>query len=374
MTPSQGSPLEKGKGDHHNTENDNGDTMVLKMPILAGGLLAALLGIGSTAHAQSNVQLYGLVDAWTGVHKPVGGNKREGTVGGGGMTTSYWGLKGQEELSNGVRAVFAMEGFFRPETGQAGRFNGDPMFSRSAYVGLQSDDAGTLTLGRLTTPYFVSTILFNPFGDSYTFSPAVFHTYLGMEGQGVLGDSGWSNAVKYTTPDFNGLTANLIYGFSNEANKSGSNKWGGNALYFNGAFSATLAYQQVKFDNQADDLDNIVAGFRHQRATQLGMAYDFDFAKVFAQFQYVKNTITSGDITMKGGQFGVSVPMGGGKVLASYGHTRSSGASEVKRNSWALGYDYELSKRTDVYAAYYSDKLTDLSRGDTFGVGIRTRF
>ncbi len=74
--------------------------MVLKMPILAGGLLAALLGIGSTAHAQSNVQLYGLVDAWTGVHKPVGGNKREGTVGGGGMTTSYWGLKGQEELSN----------------------------------------------------------------------------------------------------------------------------------------------------------------------------------------------------------------------------------------------------------------------------------
>lgn len=182
MTPNQGSPLEKGQGEHHNTENDNGDTMVLKMPILAGGLLAALLGIGSTAHAQSNVQLYGLVDAWAGIHKPVGGSKREGTVGGGGMTTSYWGLKGQEELSNGVRAVFAMEGFFRPETGQAGRFNGDPMFSRSAYVGLQSDDAGTLTLGRLTTPYFVSTILFNPFGDSYTFSPSVFHTYLGMEG------------------------------------------------------------------------------------------------------------------------------------------------------------------------------------------------
>ena len=54
------------------------------------------------------------LEAWAGVHKPVGGSKREGTTGGGGMTTSYWGLKGQEDLSNGVRALFAMEGFFRP--------------------------------------------------------------------------------------------------------------------------------------------------------------------------------------------------------------------------------------------------------------------
>ncbi len=348
--------------------------MALKTPVLACGLLAATLSMGTTVCAQSSVQLYGLVDAWTGVHKPVGGRERAWTQGGGGMTTSYWGLKGQEDLTGGVKAIFAMEGFFRPETGESGRFNGDPMFSRSAYVGLQSEDVGALTLGRLTTPYFLSTILFNPFGDSYTFSPAVFHTYLGMQGQGVLGDSGWSNAVKYTTPNFNGLTANLIYGFSNEANKSGSNKWGGNAMYFNGAFSATLAYQQNKFNNRADDLESIIPGFRQQRAAQLGMAYDFEFVKLFALFQYVKNAIHSGDISMKGGQLGVSVPMGGGSVLASYGHTRSSGASEVKRNSWALGYDYKLSKRTDVYAAYYSDKVTDLSRGDTFGVGIRTTF
>ncbi len=290
------------------------------------------------------------------------------------MTTSYWGMKGSEDLSNGVDAIFALEGFFRPQTGEAGRFNGDPMFSRSAYVGLHSDDLGTVTTGRLTTPYFVSTILFNPFGDSYTFSPAVFHTYLGLEGQGVLGDSGWSNAVKYSTPNFNGLSADLIYAFSNEAGKSGQNKWGANAMYFNGAFSATLAYQQIKFDSTAGDLENILPGFRNQRAAQLGMAYDLKYVKLFGQFQYIRNTITGGDITMKGGQAGVSVPLGGGKILASYAYTRSSGASDIKRNSWALGYDYNLSKRTDVYAAYYSDKVTHLSRGDTLGVGIRTRF
>ena len=348
--------------------------MTLRMPSLACGVLAATLCASGAAFAQSSVQLYGLVDAWVGRHKPPGASGRSWAQGGGGMTTSYWGMKGNEQLSNGFDAIFALEGFFRPQTGEAGRFNGDPLFSRSAYVGLQSNDVGTLTVGRLTTPYFLSTILFNPFGDSYTFSPAVFHTYMGLQGQGVSGDSGWSNAVKYTTPSFNGLSANLIYGFSDEAGKSGDNKWGANAMYFNGAFSATLAYQQIKFNNKAGDLDSIIAGFKNQQATQIGVAYDFDVVKLFGQFQYIKNTISSGNISMKGGQLGVSVPMGGGEVLASYGYTRSSGASDVKRNSWAVGYDYRLSKRTDIYAAYYSDKVTNLSRGDTMGVGIRTKF
>ena len=162
------------------------------------------------------------------------------------MTTSYWGLKGQEELSNGVRAVFAMEGFFRPETGQAGRFNGDPMFSRSAYVGLQSDDAGTLTLGRLTTPYFVSTILFNPFGDSYTFSPSVFHTYLGMEGQGVLGDSGWSNAVSYSTPNLSGFSATVSAQAGETTDKSQRSSYAVLARYASGPFSVGGAWQTVR--------------------------------------------------------------------------------------------------------------------------------
>ena len=46
----------------------------------------------------------------------------------------------------------------------------------------------------------------------------------------------------------------------------------------------------------------------------------------------------------------------------------------MKRNTWAVGYDYSLSKRTDVYAAYMRDKVTSLSSADTFGVGIRAKF
>lgn len=52
------------------------------------------------------------------------------------------------------------------------------MFTRSVYVGLQSESAGTLRVGRNTTPYFLSAILFNPLVDSYHFSPTIFHTYV----------------------------------------------------------------------------------------------------------------------------------------------------------------------------------------------------
>jgi predicted porin len=348
--------------------------MSIRKPVLAGCVVAAALCASGSAFADSSVELYGQVDAWMGAQKNPGAYDRSWTQGGGGMSTSYWGLKGSEDLSGGLKTVFALEDFYRPQTGSMGRYTGDAMFSRNAYVGLQSDALGKVTIGRLTTPYFVSAILFNPFVDSYTFSPMVFHTYMGMSGQGVVGDSGWNQSVMYSTPSVHGLSANVIYGFSGAPNHSGQNKWGANALYFHGPFSATVAYQQVDFDSTPGDLDSLAPGFRRQQAAQAGAAYDFGFAKLFAQYQYIRNVVSGGDVTMNGGQAGVSVPLGNGKVMASYAYTASSGASDVKRNTWALGYDYTLSKRTDVYAAYFSDKVSDLSRGDTFGVGIRSKF
>jgi len=70
--------------------------------------LAVLAAGGGIAHAQSSVQLYGQVDAWAGMQQFPGG-KRAWVEGGGGMSTSYWGMKGAEDLGNGYRAVFTLE-------------------------------------------------------------------------------------------------------------------------------------------------------------------------------------------------------------------------------------------------------------------------
>ncbi|WP_175691580.1 porin, partial [Burkholderia anthina] len=170
-------------------------------------LIAAAACVAATApvYAQSSVSLYGQVDEWIGATKFPGGD-RAWNVGGGGMSTSYWGLHGAEDLGGGYKAIFTMESFFRAQNGQYGRFQGDTFFARNAYVGIDSP-YGTVKAGRLTTHLFLSTILFNPFYDSYTFSPMVYHVFLGLgtyptypSDQGAVGDSGWNNALSYTSP------------------------------------------------------------------------------------------------------------------------------------------------------------------------------
>ncbi|EON13651.1 porin [Pandoraea sp. SD6-2] len=339
---------------------------------LRGALALAVCSAAGVAHAQSNVSLYGQVDAWVGAAKAPGG-ERAWTQGGGGMSTSYWGMKGSEDLGDGLKAIFTLEDFFLPQSGRYGRFTGDSFFSRNAYVGLQSNSLGTVTMGRLTTSYFVSTILFNPFVDSYTFSPMVYHTFLGLAGQGIVGDSGWSNTVMYATPDYKGLGASFSYAFGNKAGEMGQNKWSAAAMYFHGPLAATLAYQQVKFDSTPDDQAGIT-GFRNQQALQAGLTYDFQAVKLYGQYQYIKNTITGGNLTSNGAQLGVSVPLGGGSVMASFAYTKNSGMNDTSRSTWALGYDYHLSKRTDLYVAYLNDKVSGLEAGNTFGMGMRTKF
>jgi predicted porin len=63
-------------------------------------------------------------------------------------------------------------------------------------------------------------------------------------------------------------------------------------------------------------------------------------------------------------------------VLAAYAQTdkEQTAAADQKRQTLTLGYDHDLSKRTDLYAAVVSDKVTALTRGTGFAVGIRHRF
>jgi predicted porin len=346
-------------------------------------LLFAALSAG-TACAQSSIQLYGQIDEWIGSQK-FPGNERAWNVSGGGMSTSYWGMKGTEDLGAGFKTIFALEAFYRPQNGQSGRFQGDTFFARNAYVGMFSP-YGTVTAGRITSNLFVSTILFNPFVDSYVFSPMIYHTYLGTStfpayrtDQGAVGDSGWSNSVAYTSPDFSGLSGSVMYSFGNGAGAGGQHKDSAQVLYLNGALSATAVYQYVNYKNVANDFSNpasanIVTGLRSQSIGQLGLTYDFKLVKLYGQYMYTQNSVSSGDYHVSTGQAGFTIPIANGKIMASYAYSKDSGGFDQIRRTWAVGYDYPLSKRTDVYAAYLDDKISGESHGETFGVGIRAKF
>ncbi len=90
---------------------------------------------------------------------------------------------------------------------------------------------------------------------------------------------------------------------------------------------------------------------------------------------YTKNDgLTGGGWHVNTGQGGATVPVGPGTVMASYAYSRDSGGLNQTRQHRAIGYDYPLSKRTDLYAAYMNDQLSNLSTGQTVGAGIRAKF
>ena len=178
----------------------------MKKTILASAIagLGLAFSSGVMAQAAPTVQLYGLIDANVMNEKTGAGSALK--VDSGGMSTSFWGVKGSEDLGGGLKAVFALEAFVSNDVGNAGRFPGDNFFARNAFLGLEGG-FGKVTLGRNTTPYFVSTLLVNPFGDSFAFSPEILRTFAGRGY--VIGDTGWGNSIAYSG-SFGGVGVNAI--------------------------------------------------------------------------------------------------------------------------------------------------------------------
>jgi predicted porin len=96
------------------------------------------------AHAQNSVTLYGLID------EGVNFTNNAGSGSAGNAAGSRWGVRGSEDLGSGLSAIFRLEGGFNASNGEFGQEG--RLFGRQAYVGLQSDRYGTLTLGRQYDP------------------------------------------------------------------------------------------------------------------------------------------------------------------------------------------------------------------------------
>ena len=83
--------------------------------------LGAALLCAAGAHAQSSVQLTGLVDVFAGSMKMAGDASSKSVVDSGGLTTSWFGMKGTEDLGGGLKAHFNLTSFIKVDTGTQGR-------------------------------------------------------------------------------------------------------------------------------------------------------------------------------------------------------------------------------------------------------------
>lgn len=349
---------------------------------LAAGLAASF----GSVYAQSSVQLYGVADLFIAKRQLASASGASTTsAGSGGMTTTQWGVRGSEDLGGGLKTLFDFSGFIRADTGDVGRFPADPMFSRSALVGVQGA-WGTLRLGRISTPNFISTIRLNPFGDSTTFSPVTLHTYVGGQpldaaiasgGPAGVSDSSHGSSVAYTSPDLGGLTAAGQYSFGGLP--GGANRRMGYSLtYGNGPLLVSLSGETIHKPTLPPVPVVPAANQKQGQDTlQLGASYDLTAVKLFAQWSQTEVELPAGaSRDFRTVQLGASAPLGAGKLLASVADTRreETALSDVKRTTWALGYDHSLSRRTDLYAVFMRDRVSGLQSGTTVAAGIRHRF
>ena len=327
--------------------------------------VAALACAASTsALAQFMPTLYGLVDMSVGSFESPGGSSVRRAESGR-MSSSYLGIRGSDNLGGGLRARFTLETYLRPDEGAAGRSASDPFWARTAHVGLQGA-FGTSVLGRSPTPLWTSTRLFNPFGDSVGFSPSIRQYFGGT----ILGDSRWNNSVAFSTPE---VESGFMYSVQFNAGEGAPGSTGKNtsvgAFYTSGPLQASGTWQRVR-----NGPGPWPAGFDHQSTLQFGASYELSFIRLYGQVGRVKTNADT-DVRSMLYQVGAASPIGLGFLLASYGHAKDEAASiRSYRRTFSLGYDYFLSKATDVYAVVMNERVTALSSANTVAAGVRLRF
>ncbi len=353
------------------------------------GLVSALAA--GAASAQQSVIIGGLIDQYVGSQQYSGEPTRRTVINNGGMSTSWWGFRGSESLGDTLKVEFALNGFFLGDTGAAGRFATDNLFARDAFIAV-SGELGKLTLGRTSAPTFLPAVLFNPFGDSFQFSPLILHTYVPTGAPGArkwvantASDSGWSNQIQYSTPAFNGFQFNLYYQ-PGEALTNNSRNVAVNGYYGTGALGLTMALYKMQVSNPNSGgaiLDATAAPVNYgsidrQRGYFVGARYDMQVVKWFATYRdNDADTISGKRMSDHSYSLGASMPARDGAILAGYADTRRSGSllsSDLKRTTFTIGYDHSFSKRSDWYSLMMSDRITAAARATSFATGLRHRF
>lgn len=297
----------------------------MKKTLLAFAVLGAFAGAAS---AQTNVTIFGLVDA--GVVFERGGAGGSVTRLGTGISNgNRLGFKGVEDLGGGLSAKFHIENGFNADTGTLGQ--GGLLFGRQAWVGLQGG-FGSVTMGRQWASHFLALDDVDPFDYSYAGA---------MSNLVVDGPFRINNSIKYAAPSMGGFTGELIYGFGEvPGSTSASRSIGGSAGYVNGPVYVKLAYNNTENATATNALKN----------TALAASYDFKMAKAAFAYNVNKNdvrTVDSNDMML-----GVTVPFGPSSILASYIRKDDKRAANQDANQFALGYTYDVSKRTRLYTSY----------------------
>ncbi len=314
-----------------------------------GGLFA------SAAHAQTSVTLYGIADGDFRLdHTAIGTLK---SVGSGGESGSRWGIRGTEDLGNGLKAVFTFEQGIDLSDNSVPQGNitgttptspvgssGSRIFSRTAQVGLSSAQGGDLLFGRAYTPFYVTWTTVDPMAGGLVG---------GAQNYAVGNVTRFDNAIYYNSPKIYGFQLTTAFRLGESTTDSvaaGAVKDGGNAGNGSISYAAGPLFAAYSFLSTKNAIDN------NTTRTQFGGAvYDLGFLKVHGLYFNTRNATT---VRLQSYALGVTVPIQAFSVFGQAGHIdnrykqNNSPLQNDDANFFGVGANYAFSKRTDVYVSY----------------------
>src|SRR5450830_1963108 len=355
----------------------------MQKSVLSLAVVAALAaGATASVHAQSNVQVYGLMDA--GLEQVTNATPSlasQAKVTSGGKNTSRWGFRGSEDLGGGLKAIFNLEGGVFLDTGNAD----GPLFKRQAWVGLENEH-NRVVIGRSFTTAYDFVILFDPLGYAPNYSWATSSNASGPSKYGMT--TAFDNLVKYSgsSGDFK---YGASYGFGEQSTGAqDSAKFSGGVTYKAGPVSLLATYEKVNGNTIAN------GGRDKTTAYHLGAMYSEGAWKVQAVARdYKLDPAATGKPDVRG-----TIYWGGVSYLTAPAVTLTGVIYYQDVKNVAAGTDadpimyvarvrYALSKRTDLYvvgayAKAKNNQLVGLSRDEPgFGntqrgvmAGIQHRF
>jgi len=393
----------------------------------------ALLGAFAGSAFAADVTLYGVVDeGFLYTHKDADKTDVDAVdkleLKSGIQAGSRWGLKGTEDLGNGLKVGFILESGFNADDGT--QSVSGTMFNREASLSVMGP-FGQLSLGKIGaitqgTSSWGKVGAVSAFGTSYGAANVGNATNVFAATVGVM-----DNTIAYQTPKFAGFTVYAQYsmGSSKAASQDAEGKWTQTmvenesstdryyalgATYANGPVNLYFAVDSVNyasyFDKSGTDtaVENVTKDVDDSLTVAFGGSYDFSVVKVFAGAQYFDEVLVSkvSGLSNVGLDFlkskmegyalqaSTSAPLAGGTGYFGVGYVDASEADSVAASAGfdikyyvaSVGYKYDLSKRTNVYGVLsYAKGDQDVTTATAtvydrkpsmvgFGVGLRHNF
>lgn len=318
----------------------------MKKNIIAIAVAAAMI---APAAAMADTTLYGKFHV---SYDFLSGDNQTNTSSGFSSNSSRIGIKGSEKINDSLSIIYQYETGFDAGSGTYGS-NGGLMSQRNTFIGA-AGNWGTVIVGRHDTPMKMMGRDYDLFGDTIGDSRNIIS---GPKNNVGYTDTNWDlrtpQTIAYVTPDLMGFKAVLAYvsnwnptgtyGVYGDQNKA----YGVSASYHIAGFGLDAAYEQHKNDANVSPLNS------DQSAYRIGANYSIAGFKVLGLYQDIKNVAYTSESQKAYGIGAAYTFMGANTIKAQYYKADDvSNTSNTGGDLWAVGYDYKLSKQTNVYAMY----------------------